>query len=216
MKDQLIQYVNLLFAGVSDCEDMKQEILQNTLDRYDDLIAQGKSPQAAYHLAITGIGDISEIISSDAPITPKSEVKQAISEEFDSVHNRILKVVAIALYILSPIPLFIMCEVGGDMSAVIGLCLTLVIVAIATALLLLRKKNEPKASEENKPTSVSENPLRKSIDSLLGAITLAVYLIVSFVTGAWYITWLIFPISGCVKGLINAILDLKEAAKHEN
>lgn len=216
MKDQLIQYVNLLFAGVPDCEDMKQEILQNTLDRYEDLISQGKSPQAAYHLAITGIGDISEIISSDASITPKSEVKQAISEEFDSVHNRILKVVAIALYILSPIPLFIMCEVGGDMSAVIGLCLTLVIVAIATALLLLRKKNESKASEEIKPDSAPENPLRKSIDSLVGAITLAVYLIVSFATGAWYITWLIFPISGCVKGLINAILDLKEAAKHEN
>ena len=44
MRDQLIQYVDLLFAGAADCEDIKQEILQNTLDRYDDLIAQGFAP----------------------------------------------------------------------------------------------------------------------------------------------------------------------------
>ena len=216
MKEQLIQYVNLLFAGVSDCEDMKQEILQNTLDRYDDLIAQGKSPQAAYHLAITGIGDISEIIGTGTPAAPKSEVKQAISEEFDHIHSRILKVVAIALYIISPIPLFILGQVSGDTGAVIGLCVTLVIVAIATALLLLRKNRASDAPKEEESAPTPNQKLRKSIDSLTTAITLAVYLIVSFTTKAWAITWIIFPISACVDGLINAILDLKEANKHEN
>ena len=39
MREQLIQYVNLLFAGNDDVEEIKQEILQNTLDRYDDLIS---------------------------------------------------------------------------------------------------------------------------------------------------------------------------------
>lgn len=39
MREQLIQYVQLLFAGAADCDDTRQEILQNTLDRYDDLIA---------------------------------------------------------------------------------------------------------------------------------------------------------------------------------
>ena len=44
MREQLISYVDLLFAGAEDADDIKQEILQNTLDRYDDLINQGKSP----------------------------------------------------------------------------------------------------------------------------------------------------------------------------
>ena len=70
MKEQLIQYVNLLFAGVPQAADIKEEILQNTLDRYDDLIAQGKSPQAAYSLAISGIGDINEILIAQADATP--------------------------------------------------------------------------------------------------------------------------------------------------
>ena len=42
MREQLISYVDLLFAGTTGCEDMKQEILQNTLERYDDLLAQGR------------------------------------------------------------------------------------------------------------------------------------------------------------------------------
>ena len=68
MREQLIQYVTLLFAGAEACEDIKQEILQNTLDRYDDLIAEGKAPEAAYRLAITGIGDINEILGRSAQI----------------------------------------------------------------------------------------------------------------------------------------------------
>lgn len=67
MKEELIQYINLLFAGAKDCEDIRQEILQNTLDRYDDLIAQGKVPEAAYRLAISGIGDIQEILGTPTP-----------------------------------------------------------------------------------------------------------------------------------------------------
>ena len=62
MREHLIQYVQLLFAGAADCDDTRQEILQNTLDRYDDLIAAGKTPEAAYRLAIMGIGDINEIL----------------------------------------------------------------------------------------------------------------------------------------------------------
>ena len=70
MRDQLIQYVSLLFAGAENCEDTKQEILQNTLDRYDDLIAEGKTPEAAYRLAITGIGDINEILGRKDTVLP--------------------------------------------------------------------------------------------------------------------------------------------------
>ena len=64
MRTQLIQYLDLLFAGSKDSEDIHQEILQNTLDRYDDLILEGKTPEAAYRLAILGIGDISEILAT--------------------------------------------------------------------------------------------------------------------------------------------------------
>ena len=86
MREQLIQYVQLLFAGAADCDDTRQEILQNTLDRYDDLIAAGKTPEAAYRLAIMGIGDINEILGrapGSAPL-PAPAVKQ---EELHAEHG---------------------------------------------------------------------------------------------------------------------------------
>ena len=141
MREQLIQYIHLLFAGTPDSEDMQQEILQNTLDRYDDLISQGKAPEAAYRLAIAGIGDIQEIIGS-APAQTASE--------FDP----------------QSIP-----------------------------------------NENKKPTS----KLIQTIDSLWGALTLIVYLGISFHSGAWYITWLLFPIMALLKKLIHAISELKGA-----
>ena len=76
MREQLIQYVQLLFAGAADCDDTRQEILQNTLDRYDDLIAAGKTPEAAYRLAIMGIGDINEILGR-APCPPRRSSRRS-------------------------------------------------------------------------------------------------------------------------------------------
>ena len=73
MREQLEQYVKLLFAGTPDSEDMQQEILQNTLDRYDDLLDHGKSPEAAYRLAIAGIGDISELLGNEQSPAPRTD-----------------------------------------------------------------------------------------------------------------------------------------------
>ena len=206
MREQLIQYVSLLFAGAENCEDTRQEILQNTLDRYDDLIAEGKTPEAAYRLAIIGIGDINEILGS-APRTAPAPVTKP--EKLDTPVKKILRAVAVFLYIISPIPLFVLSVMPG--MEVYGLCGTLSIVAVATAIIILgAKKEAPKAEAAQAEKTDSKSELRKSIGSLIWAIGLAVYFIVSFLTGAWYITWVIFPILGAVRGLVNAILDLRE------
>ena len=214
MKEQLIQYVELLFAGAKDCEDIKQEILQNTLDRYDDLVAQGKSPESAYRQAISGIGDISEILSGEQTFTASPRTNEP-EPEADTPTKKLLRTIAIALYILCAAPLIILSEFGMDN---LGLCCTLAVVAVATVLILLGKKNGPGEDTQEHTASAqaqetSESPrqeLRKSIKSLIWAIGLAAYFIVSFSTGAWYVTWVIFPIIGAVQGLVIACLDLTE------
>ena len=214
MRDQLIQYVYLLFAGTENCEDIRQEILQNTLDRYDDLVAQGKSPESAYRQAISGIGDISEILSGEQTFTASPRTNEP-EPEADTPTKKLLRTIAIALYILCAAPLIILSEFGMDN---LGLCCTLAVVAVATVLILLGKKNGPGEDTQEHTASAqaqetSESPrqeLRKSIKSLIWAIGLAAYFIVSFSTGAWYVTWVIFPIIGAVQGLVIACLDLTE------
>ena len=208
MRDQLIQYVRLLFAGTPDSYDMQQEILQNTLDRYDDLIAQGKAPEAAYRLAISGIGDINEIVgnvqtqpsSFPAPVREQQEDPQDISKK------KLMRAISIALYICCVIPVLVLGDVGNG---VLGVCLMFVIIAAATVLMVLSSgsKEDPEEKEEDEP----KTELGKAVKSIWGIATLGIYLVISFWSGAWFITWLIFPIMGAVQGLVKAIIDLKEA-----
>jgi len=213
MKEQLTKYVELLFAGAPNARDIQQEILQNTLDRYDDLISQGKSPEAAYSLSISGIGDINEILGSGTYENTHAPVTEPEEDPADTALKKKRKAVAIAFYILCPVPLFILNEFGLD---TLGLCLTLLLVAAATALLVMNgkdhKDDEPEmAYAALDPETAMRHKTRESIHTLIWCIGLAVYLIMSFATGAWYITWVMFPLIGCVQGLIDAITDLKEA-----
>ena len=198
MREQLIQYVSLLFAGAENCEDTKQEILQNTLDRYDDLIAQGKSEEAAYRLAITGIGDINEILGRKDTVLPAMPVER---EETDTAFKKLLRAIAVGLYILCPLPLIVLSELGMD---TFGLCGLLCFVAVATVLMILgaKKQDSPEKEDADEPKS----EMGKSVSSLIWAIGLAVYLILSFLTGAWHITWVIFPILGAVNALVCALI----------
>ena len=105
--------------------------------------------------------------------------------------------------------------------SIIGLCGTIAIVAIATVLILLGRKkitgNEPKDTDDDAVICGSpQQELRKGINSLIWAIGLAVYFIVSFATMAWYVTWVIFPIIAAIQGLVRAILDLLEVNHHES
>ena len=207
MKEQLTKYVELLFAGAPNARDIQQEILQNTLDRYDDLISQGKSPEAAYSLSISGIGDINEILGAEK--TAFNATPHSALEKSDDKNNKLRRAIAIAMYIISPIPLFIL---GNE----IGLSILCLLVAGATALMVMNGKE--RENEEYRSDNATMNPqttmqekTRESIHTLIWCIGLAVYLIMSFATGAWYITWVMFPLIVCVQGLIDAITDLKEA-----
>ena len=276
MREQLIQYVNLLFAGNGDVEDIKQEILQNTLDRYDDLIAQGKPAGEAYRQAIAGIGDVNEIINGKAApdfVEENREPVYAPMPEFEDTApavSRMMRAIAIFLYIISPVPLFLfsitnwtevgLCcllvivaaatallilfkKSGAPLTmyritraaavflyiispaplflfsimnwAEVGLCFLLVIVAAATVLLILFKKSDDvnEYTQSSTQSARTDNPrkqLKKSVGSLISTIGLVAYFVISFSTGAWFITWLIFPIIGAVKGVVNSCIDLKE------
>ncbi len=211
MREQLVNYVNLLFAGTTGTEEIKQEILFNTLDRYDDLVAQGKSPEAAYRLAMTGIGDIDEILAQENPVTNQTETftytETAAQPAPDEKEKKTRRAAAIAMYICCPVPLFIL----GD---TIGLCLMLILIAAATALLVMNGDKDEEVVEtpsKNSSRSDAANSLIKTIKRFNRLISVIVFLVLSFVTGAWYITWMVFPLFSCINGLIAACIDLKEA-----
>ncbi len=206
MRAQLEQYVNLLFAGAPEAAEVKQEILQNTLDRYDDLIAQGKSPEAAYRLAISGIGDINEILgqptSPVAPAEPASETEKWKNP----ARAAVLRAMGVAAFILCPVPVLAEQDVEGVIGLLIMVACGVVLMILAAFVAGKQEKDAPRTPQEK---------LRKSLNSLVWTVAAVVYLILSFLTQAWAVTWLIFPTTVAVNSLLEAILDLKEATKHE-
>lgn len=216
MREKLISYVNLLFAGNEDCDEVRQEILQNTLDRFDDLVADGKPEEAAYRLAIGGIGDINEILGQESAPAERaaSPAPSKVTSRRDTPVKKALRAVAVALYILCPLPLLALAETGLE---VYGVCGLLTFVAVATALLMLGSPSKVPPEETPAPkVSDPRQELWNSIHTLIEVLTLIVYFLVSFLTGAWHITWLIFVIGCALNGLVKAILDLKECGNHEN
>lgn len=70
MKDRLNGYIQGLFAEAErrspdnrQLAELKEELLQNTLEKYDHMIETGRTPETAYALAISGIGDIEELLN---------------------------------------------------------------------------------------------------------------------------------------------------------
>lgn len=61
----------------SRARDLRDEILSNTLQRYDDLLAGGKSEQEAYASALESIGDVEELLSSLPRAAQAEPVREA-------------------------------------------------------------------------------------------------------------------------------------------
>ena len=67
MENKLRAYMDHLFQDVPNTKkavEVKEEILQNIVDKYHDLVAEGKSEEAAYNIAIASIGDLDELLAS--------------------------------------------------------------------------------------------------------------------------------------------------------
>lgn len=206
MREQLVKYVELLFAGTTDTYEIQQEILQNTLDKYDDLIEQGKTPEAAYRLAISGIGDINEILGQHPQISLTPEVPEP---EQANPNRKLLRSIAIALYILCAVPMFL------TDGSTLGLCLTLVLVAIATAIMVYTGKNNSSDAPHSEavPSSPTRGDSYRIAKGIIWGGGISLYICVTLFTQAWWITWLIFPMLACIQGITTAIFDLKEACK---
>lgn len=67
-----------------------------------------------------------------------------------------------------------------------------------------------KTKEEEK-----QDRIVKQINDIIGGIGVALYFIVSFVTMAWHITWVIFIIIGMVEQVVKLIFMLKEDDENE-
>ena len=60
-----------------------------------------------------------------------------------------------------------------------------------------------------------QNSIQRQINGIISCICVAIYFIVSFITFAWHITWIIFVINGLICQVVKLIFMLKEEEDNE-
>lgn len=119
--------------------------------------------------------------------------------------SALLLAIAIVMYILCIAPVLII-------QNEIGVVLMFVMIAAATGIIVYRatlnRKNN--ADEEQAENKKNENPTLKAVKSCVWAVAVIIYFVISFLSSAWHITWLVFPITGAITDVIEACFDLKD------
>lgn len=297
MEEQLRTHMDNLFEVVPNTEEnleLKEEILQNLIDKYHDLLNEGKSEEVAFSIAISSVGDIRELLgdmsyngsssngrnpwqftgsngysgnaanqanfsngsgnpntgeggfsdgnfeqapetngytendwqnddysseyySTNSGFDMNNDYYSSYETEYAAWKKRSALFVsgAVMLYILSIIPPIILSTFNLDD---IGAVFMFILIAIATGLLIFNKRMQPTPPRpsgnmvQDFKTWQKENnenhKLYKSLNDMLWCIIVALYFIISFTTGAWHISWVIFLIGSALSSALKAVIDL--------
>ena len=89
----------------------------------------------------------------------------------------------------------------------------LLIVGIGVTRIIRHYMSIPKFEKTEKEEK--QDRIVKQINDIIGGIGVAIYFIVSFITMAWHITWVIFIIIGMLESVVKLIFMLKDGDEDE-
>ena len=92
-------------------------------------------------------------------------------------------------------------------------CTFLVVIGWGVTRIVKHYMSVPKFDKTEK--EIKQDKIVKQINDIVGGIGLVIYLILSFITMAWHITWIIFIIVGMITQIIKLIFMLKEENDEE-
>lgn len=200
MENRIKNYVESVFRDVPNTErasNIKSEILSNLLDKYNDLLAQGRDENEAYAIAISSGGDLSGIVA-DLKGEQLSTYNYNYEKQFDKLYekqySREKKKCAIFAGWFWPL---IVCVyflysflVSGSWSY------SWLIFLIGASV------------EDFVAYAVKKSNYRARMSALRGGIWTAivvVYFVLSFCTRKWSVTWIVFLLGVGVQNIVNAM-----------
>ncbi len=168
MKTEIKAYIDNLFEGAPLCResvDLKEEILQNSLLRYEDAIALGKGEREAYDVAISSIGDV-------RPLIDEIRRKEGVASE------------------------------GYAFEAVLD---------------NTPKNKDKKKSKKNDDEDEKNLPFGQKIGrKIIWGSVVPLYLIISFISGMWGFTWLLFICAIFAENILDVSFEIIEKRREDN
>ena len=150
-------------------------------------------------------------ITSDELLTGRKNYVEEKAKDKKTAFAALLSI-AIALYILSIV--FIILFAAAFSQPIIGVCLFFITIAVATGIIIFNAIVN-KADKREVRVEKKENEKVKLICEILDIICLILYFLISFLTGAWHITWIIFLVMGLLNSAVKLIFNFKEKEDEE-
>lgn len=205
-------YINELFENVPKTrrtDEFREELLANLLDKYYDLLESQVNDDVAYNKVISSIGNIDDLFERDAVSMTK--------DSWDKRKSAKITTIAVMMYILCPVSVITFENIGMETT---GIVIMFLLIAGATGMLIYNNMTKPQYIKQDdtlveefkewKSSTTKTRRVRNSISSAMWSIITAIYLLLSFSTGAWHITWVIFVIGAAIENAIKAYFEYKE------
>lgn len=201
--------------------ELREELLGNSEERYQDLVTDGMKPEDACTLVINSIGNVSELFEGLDDISADSKEIQ------DAKYKKIalIKTAAVGIYIFSVVQFLALGLISGYVYStidltLIGFIIMLFLAIIPTCMLVYTGKMYPKYKRKDdtvveefkewKSSTHKSKSIKTAVLVVAWSFILVLYFGISFATFDWYITWIIFLIGACVHAVIELIFRLKE------
>lgn len=157
MNEKIRKHINELFAeapGTRKAMELKEEMTQNTIEKYQDLISEGYQEEDAFQNVISSIGDVTELFED------LKEKSLFTLPEKDRKKKAMLTAAAVGIYIFAGV-VFIACMVVNDMfyfmsstGGILGLALAGLICIPPTCMLVYAANMYPTHNKKDRKSVV--------------------------------------------------------------
>ena len=153
-------------------------------------------------------------LDKNEPFELEYGVKGIVTERLKAFRNTYVtgNIIATCLCVFSPLPLIISAFFNNPMLTAVTLALLFVTVSLGTAIFIvvgIRNASMQKLLKEGEYTEneKAKASVRDSVGSVYWGIVTAVYLLWSFLSGDWHITWICFVIGGVLSPVVTRMCD---------
>ena len=193
--------------------ELKEELLANSNERYEDLIKEGVPEKEALEIVIHSIGDVDQLLAEVEPHTSRNDLDDATVKKI-----ALYRAIAIAIFIIGFAGTVIIDEVPGFGS--LSFVFMLVAAALGVSILVYvgaaypkYRKTEDTVVEDFKEWNHNQKKIKSiqgSVSTIVWMIVLIAYFVISFATMAWYITWVMFLVGACAQAIVSLVFQLKD------
>lgn len=215
--------LNELFANAPRSRaawELQEELYANCVARYDDLLAGGSSPQDAMNSVLGSVGNVQEMIAALPGSNTSYDAAMAAAEaEENRVRATTLTAIGMGIYLIAAVAVAAGVLLGSPY-ALICFGVALVLFVAATVLLVYKAQRYPKSKQYTSAPGLSADDkkqrkaLHKGISGLMWPLITILYVVISFYTRAWHLTWMIFLVGSCLEILLGAVTTGRLQHKH--